>query len=280
MERKQAVIWVVSVLLGAFAGYGINAALQPAEEEGIRASAENPIAAAPAEQRKDAHSPLAELAELRQELEEAEAFIRQLQRKASRYDWLRDNGLHADRSMSFNQDSFDPPQKMLDFLGLNEQEAEAMKQVSKRAFEAVRAWEMENAVCVADTATNCVYEMQAAPETLKQDFISDLSALLHEEDLQLLEPAINALYENAEMKQSVAVTFISAEDYAAQRAMQGHTGQLMQSDMVMLKVEQFDESGDSRGSTSSTFGLNESTLQYQWMYKRWNHLFDLDSSAQ
>jgi hypothetical protein len=280
MERKKMVAWGVSMALAFGAGYGIKGVARPADQsEKLDAVAVSAIPSVQAEEPR-LQAVLAELANAERALEAAGQRLHQLQRKANRYDWLCENGLHNNYSLSFNRDTFEPPQALLDFLGLEETDAAAFKQMAVSAFDASRSWEAENAVCVADTASNCVYEIDGAPEALKQDFVSDLSSLLPADDLEMLAPIIDSLYENAAMKRSVAVTFIPSEEYVAQQERLGKNIYGGSSDRVKLEIKRFGESGNQRGSSSSTFSLDQTTLEHSWSYKRWNHLFDLGAAAQ
>ncbi len=213
-----------------------------------------------------------------EELESAKANLSRMERKAKRYDWLRDNGLQGSHSMSFDERTFEPRQKLLDFLGLDENEAEAMKRASTVALDDVRRWENENAVLKEESETNRVYEISGLPESYKQAFIAELGTVLHEEDVQLLLPSLHGIFPGEEIKRVVSASIITAEDYAEQLKHRGGRSYGAPSDMIKISVEKMNAEGRRMGTRSSVMGLNH--LSPSGFHTRWDHLFNLDSFSQ
>lgn len=214
------------------------------------------------------------------ELETAKNNIMRMERKARRYDWLRDNGLHGDRSMSFNRTDFGPSQKLIEFLSLDEPESEQLKQLCEDTYTAATAWEQENAVCTEDTHTNCIYEIAPLPDSFREGYVAQLGEVLHEEDIQLLGPAIDDVFHSYGNKRIVSATFIPAEEYAASMKRRGQKMYGEPSDKIRIKVQRLDEHGNKRGSSSSTFSADRLSSTHNETLKRWNHLFDLGSFAE
>jgi len=214
------------------------------------------------------------------ELEEAKRNMLRMERKARRYDWLRDNGLHGNRSMSFDKNSFEPQQKLIDFLGLNEHEISNFKQLSEKTRASTLAWESEHAVCTEDSHTNCTFEVSALPDSFREDYVAHLGELLHEEDVQLLGPAIDEMFSDYSHKRTVSASLIPAEVYAETMRQRGRNVTWEPQDMIKIREQKFDEKGNKRGSSSSTFSMKQNSLTHNHLYKRWNHLFDLESFAE
>ena len=210
------------------------------------------------------------------ELEEARARIQRMERKAKRYDWLRDNGLHGNYAMRIDQETFKPTKELLDFLGLDEEDADTFNRFAEESFDAVRSWETDNAVCTTDNATNCVYEIGPLPDSFKQDYIAQLGSLLHPEDLQLIQPSISDLFDQYSGKREVSATFVSSDDYAELMTRRGTPGGFIESDMINISIHQFSKNGHSRGSRSSWTAISPGhPLLKNPFVQRWSHLFDM-----
>ncbi|WP_372794738.1 hypothetical protein [Pontiella sp.] len=282
MKKAWGIGLGTGMIIGLAAGFSIHPPDSPdPEPAALPASVPVPAAesAAPSPARsKEQELLLLAIEELdltTAELEDARSRILRMERKARRYDWLRDNGLHGDYSMSFSKDTFEPQQKLIDFLGLDEAETAAFKQLCADTHDAVAAWELEHAVCTEDSSTNCTYEIDLLPDAFRSTYVAGLSALLHEEDVQLLTPAIEDMFSDYDNRQVVSATLIPADAYQEYLQKRGHKMEHWEPrDMIKIQVQRLDENGNKRGSSSSTFSTNPVHLEHNQMYKRWNHLFD------
>lgn len=204
------------------------------------------------------------------ELADATARIKRMELKAKRYDWLKNNGIR-DYSLSFNQYSFQPSPKLLEFLGLDKTDSEAVMGIAETARGEIKKWESDQAVCIQETATNCVYEIPPVPESYKEAFRKSLESILHPDDVELLSYSIDQIYDRLQQRK-VSIAFASTEWHKS--FLYGVNGS--PPDRISIEEEWLDESGRNRGSSSSTGPFGQST----YLNEQWGHLFTLDNFSQ
>lgn len=188
--------------------------------------------------------------------------LQAMERTAKRYEWLKRNDVDNHR-LYFNQYSFEPRADLMDFLDLDAAESERLRTAAQRTFEQVQAWELAHATCTWDSPTNCVYEIGALPDTIKQDFIRELENLLPTGDVEFLSPAVEQFFDPLEVKREVSLSFMRQIPYAEDPT--------RSENILELTVLNYDDAGNFSGSINSPIVASAAP----WFETRWSHLFDL-----
>ena len=161
---------------------------------------------------------------------------------------LKKNDLYK---LRFDED-LQPTEFMVEFLGLNDYQANRLKAVCKQAFNELADFESQNAVVLDQTENMLSYEIPALPEEYIVKFTQSLGSVIHEDDLELVSAiALRNLKKSATKK---VVTF------------QINTKENGQENFT-LKVEY------GNRSTNSTSGSYRGSHQ---LPVRWRHLFQID----
>lgn len=275
MKRTSLILMVVGLIVGFAVGYIVHSE-RPAVFDTAPQTAEAPRDQTVSSREQELLLQSIELLDqTTAELEAARNRLGRFERVAKRYDWLKQNGVQT-HSLSFDESTFEPRPHLMEFLDLNETEAERFSSMSTKALTEVQAWEQSHARCTIDNATNCVYEITPLPVEFKDNFLNELGKFLPSDDVEFLNTIVDKLYDPLAGKREVSLTFIDKDVYAEKHLAQNPNSHPPDSDMMTLMVKRYDEDGNSRGSWSSTFGADN----VQWMESRWAHLFTFSGDSE
>ena len=205
------------------------------------------------------------------ELEDAQAYIQKLERNTKRYNWLMDywkeNGFGTSYRMNFRYGQYKPSDELIEFFGWDEEQVAAMGKIGKESTKEIKDWEGQNSICIEDSEDKLVYEIEAMPQEIADQYLQAMAEILDQDDWALLSSKLEKQFESTLKNRTATLTIGPAP--ANMQRMNSKPDQehlIIEIKPVQDKSAPFDV-GTSTSYTPYTPGK---TIPYQW-----NHVFHM-----
>lgn len=133
------------------------------------------------------------LEESANELQAAQTDIHKLNRDAQLSKWLADNNegeSYGVLQKMFEVDQFKPSDDMVEAFGWDTATADALKRLSEETMNNVMEWESKHAECTEATNTKISFEIEAIPESIKNQYLAAVASLIGPNDMKILSSSL------------------------------------------------------------------------------------------
>lgn len=280
MKRSSLMFLAVGMLAGFGTGYAL---------KGQRAAEDSPEPAAQIEPEPRIEPALAprvateekelllqaieELDLTTTELESAKDYIRKLERNTQRYNWLMDywkeKGFGTSHRMNLSSyNSFKPTDEISDFFGWNEEQVKQLSKAGKQAKQAIKDWERDHSTCIEETENKLVYQIEAIPQTIVDQYKQTVYGIIDTDDYELLATKLDKNFDGPIRNRTATLTIGPAPENMHHSLAYGPD-----KDCMIIKIEpEKDENGHRTGMHTSymPYTLGKTIPQ------QYNHIFQLE----
>ena len=232
------------------------------------------------------------------ELENAQAYIKKLERNTARYNWLVDYWKNNEldgfgiMGMGFDQNGFTPSDSAIKFFGWDKETVNQIKNIGEKAWTASINWEKQTAKKISASEDKIVFEIPPLDPSIKQEYLQSITTLIGEEDMALLadnlEQEFDTLQSQRQVEFSVSsspISFISSggdgnmppdmqnspPEFGKPFLFDQMQDALTDPNTKWIHIKETSTQGNSSGITMSIGTQNPSDPN---SLKRWEHLFD------
>jgi hypothetical protein len=274
------------LLVGVLSGMGISFAIRPSAPLDSQSKAALPTVEQPESERPVTKEPAAAFKEqelLLQAIQEldltsaelagAQTYIRTLERNTQRYNWLMDywkeKGFGTSHRMNFSSyNSFKPTDEISEFFGWNEEQVKQLGKAGKQAKQAIKDWERDHSTCIEEAENKLVYQIEAMPQTIVDQYKQTVSEIIDTDDYELLATKLDKNFDGPIRNRTATLTIGPAPENMHHSPAYGPD-----KDCMIIKIEpEKDENGHRTG-------MHTSYMPYtlgKTIPRQYNHIFQLE----
>jgi hypothetical protein len=196
--------------------------------------------------------------------ENAKEYLNILELNTKRYDWLIEKIVEANIPLFHlekKEFKFSPDEEMVKFMGWNDKERDAVREISVNTSNEIAAWEKKNAKLIEAKEKSWSYEIPEAPKTIEESYFNAIQSLLSEDDIYVLTPIVDAAFSKSLAKKIITVSFLEPASSSKEKQplplFKGVPQQQPEGSGSLIQVKIEYKTGES---TIETFPKNEKTL--------------------
>ncbi len=203
-------------------------------------------------------------------LKDAQAKLTAQKEDVRRYAWLmdawKDSGFGSSAEI-FQMDSFNLNTGYAEFFGWNKEQVDGISRIARNTSAAVAEWEAAHAVYVETQEDKLTYELPAAPEQFKADYLKAMAETLPKEEYTLLAGELEKPFQAIENVRRVSL-------YIGQPPIDRLPAPALESEKDWMVVEVQLQDPQTEAFLPGTF----TTIPYvegRTIPTHWNHIFQL-----
>lgn len=204
----------------------------------------------------------------------AKSRIEQLVPQAVRYEKTRELWKKygfGSTPLIFKHEGLIPSDTLIEFFDWDDETVSSVNRIGENTEMKILDWESKNAICIENNAERCVFEIPAAPSSIRDDYKVSLESLIGKQDADVLILEVDRKLSKYLTRKKVTF-YPFVEDYTTGLSSASSTG------LFRFEVKGYNDSPDNNSFIDGEAGvgfIESGTLMYApdtSFYARWNHL--------